>query len=460
MEPAVNPYLAGNFAPIRREADLACTESIGTIPKDLAGFFLRNGPNNQFDPVSAEAYHPFDGDGMIHQVEFRDGLARYRNRWVRTQGFEVERRAGRSLWPGFNGIGKSAPPEGQPMMKNLANTALAWHGGRLLATWEAGSPYEVKLPGLETAGEVNFEGGWADAVTAHPKVDPRTGELIVFCYNPVAQPYVRYGVIDERGRVKHKTGIELAGAPVMIHDTAITERYTLILDMPVTFSLERVMNGGHAFEWEPANGARIGVLPRYADGSSIRWFEVDTGYVFHTFNAWEDGDDIVLDACRTNRTSILGEADSPDEQQARLHRYRLHLATGKATEHRVAPTPLEFSRINENYLGVKTRYGYASRFHPTRGLLFDAVIKHDREGDRLEVLEFGDHRYSQEFVFAPRIDARAEDDGYVVGFVHDEPHESTECWVIDAQRLTDGPVARVKIPQRVPYGFHSHWVGA
>ena len=282
----------------------------------------------------------------------------------------------------------------------------------------------------------------------------------MFCYSPVAQPYVRYGVADAAGKIKHKTGVELQGAPVMIHDTAITPKYSIIFDMPVTFSLERVMSGGPAFGWEPNNGTRIGILPRYGDGAEIRWFDVATGFIFHAFNAWEEGDEVVIDACRTKQTSILGESGTPpSDEQARFHRYRLNLTTGSVSESQVSATPIDFPRINEAYVGVRNQYGYASRFHPDRGLLFDAIVKFDRDGERLDALELNG-KFTQEFVFAPRIGSRAEDDGYVVGFVHDEGRDETECWVIDAQRFTDGPVARIRTPHRVPYGFHSHWVSA
>jgi carotenoid cleavage dioxygenase len=148
----------------------------------------------------------------------------------------------------------------------------------------------------------------------------------------------------------------------MIHDIAITPRYSLILDMPVTASLERMMNGGRLFDWEPSNGARIGVMPRYGTGADVKWFDVDVGYVFHVFNAWEEGDEIVLDACLTPRTSILAETEGDrDAERARMHRWRLNRTTGNVTEGRVSDIPLDFSRVNENYIGVKTRYGYASR---------------------------------------------------------------------------------------------------
>ena len=144
-----------------------------------------------------------------------------------------------------------------------------------------------------------------------------------------------------------------------------------------------------------------------------------------------------------------------------MHRWRLNRTTGKATESRVSDIPLDFSRVNENYIGVKTRYGYASRFGDTPiNLRFSAVLKHDREGDQIQVVELPKHVYTQEFVFAPRVGGTEEDDGYVVGFVYDEDRKASEAWVIDARRFEKGPIAKVHLPVRVPYGFHSHWVSA
>jgi carotenoid cleavage dioxygenase len=458
-----SPFLGGDYAPVHDELVQSRLPVEGELPRDLAGFLLRNGPNPQFAPIDDSLYHPFDGDGMIHSVEFADASATYRNRWVRTAGFEAERRAGRSLWGGFGSIGRIPPPPGLPLLKNLANTAFVWHAGKLLALWEAGSPHAVRLPDLATLGEESFGGGWTDAVSAHPKVDPVTGELLVFCYSVLEPPHVRYGVVDATGKVVHRTGISLRGKPVMMHDMAFTPSYSLIFDLPITFSMERVTSGGDAFAWEPENGARIGILPRYGDGADVRWFDVAVGYIFHCFNAWEEGDEVVLDACLRPRTTILAASDLPaDTRQARLHQYRFHLPSGRVSERRVDDTRLEFSRIHEGYAGRKTRYGYASRLNedPNLSLCFTAALKYDREGDRIQAVELGPERYAQEFVFAPRVGGGAEDDGYVVGFVHDTRSGQTECWVIDARRFEDGPVARVQLPRRVPYGFHSHWVPA
>ena len=453
-------HLRGNFAPTAAEVDRSLVEVEGEIPSDLVGDFLRVGPNPLVEPLSLERYHPFDGDGMVHQVGFRGGRAHYRNRWVETPGLARERAAGEALWGGFMDIGNSPRPDDMPL-KNLANTAFVHHGGRTFATFEAGLPVELDLEDLSTRGESSFDGQWKTSVTAHPKVDPRTGEMMFLGYAPFP-PYVRYGVADRSGKLVHDVPIELPAA-VMIHDLAITEHYTLILDMPVTFSLARVGEGGQAFDWEPSNGARIGVLPRHGSSEDVRWYDVDVGYIFHVFNAWEEGESIYLDACRSEETYILnGSVESAESEMARFRQYRLDLVSGRCEERNVSDLFMDFPRINEDYMGRRHRYGYASSFAQQfgSGLLFDEIIQFDREGERFETVQLGKDVYTQEFVFAPALGGEKENDGYVLGLIRDELASSSECWILDARRFGDGPLARIRIPDRVPYGFHSHWVPA
>ena len=94
-----SPFLQNNFTPVHDEIVADDLEVIGSLPAGLNGMFLRNGPNPQFPPQGR--YHWFDGDGMIHGVHLRDGRASYRNRFVRTRGFEIERREGKAIWTGL-----------------------------------------------------------------------------------------------------------------------------------------------------------------------------------------------------------------------------------------------------------------------------------------------------------------------------------------------------------------------
>ena len=459
-----NTYLSGNFAPIREEVTTLCKDMSGLLPKDLKGHFLRVGPNPQYDPLSPGKYHWFDGDGMIHHLHFDGSKVNYANRWVRTKGFELEQAEGKSIWKGFLSLHELEVHHGM-MTKNVANTALVFHADRLLALWEAGSPHLLRLPDLKTLGEETFEGTWTGAFTAHPHLDPKTGEMITFGYNPMGEFAFMHGVFDAAGKLIHKAGVHLKGKSVMIHDCAITPDYTVILDMPVTFSLERAMSGGQAFAWEPENGARIGLLPRFGQNEDVKWFEVKTGFIFHVFNAWQEGDEVILEACRSNQSSVISETDndkniSLEEETAKPHQYRMNTKTGVCSEKPIDDIAVEFSRINEAYVGQKNHYVYASRFSKNSSApRFDALVKFDREKNSKQVYVFEQGVFSGEFVFAAKQNAQKEDDGYLLGFVQDENKQQSEFYIIDAQRFSEGPVARIQMPYRVPYGFHGLWIG-
>lgn len=463
QNPEKNTYLSGNFAPVLSELSVTCKKVLGNLPKDLTGYYLRVGPNPQFSPLDERKYHWFDGDGMVHQLHLSQGNSHYQNRWIHTKGFQLEQEAGKSIWKGFQSLHELEVHHGL-MTKNVANTALVWHNQKLLALWEAGIPHSLELRDLVTVGEENFEGSWNHAFTAHPKVCPSSGDMVTFGYNVIGDFGVTYGVFDKTGKLKHKADIRLQGKSVMIHDCAITPDYTLIIDMPVTFSLERALSGGAAFAWESENGARIGVLPRFGNNDTVRWFPIALGYIFHVLNAWQEGDEIILEACRSNCTSVISDSDTEtgytlDDEQAKPHQYRLNLTTGKASEQAIDNIAVEFSRINENYLGSKNRYAYASRFSAdSKAPRFDALVKFDRLQNTKTTYLFEQGIYSGEFVFAPKDNAQAEDEGYLLGFVQDEQKNQSEFYIIDAQQFEQGPVARIVMEQRVPYGFHGLWV--
>lgn len=454
-----NPFLEGNFAPVSEEHEAEGLAVEGELPRGLRGRFLRIGPNPQFVPEVAR-YHWFDGDGMVHGVGFEGGQASYRNRWVRTVGFDLEREKGDWIWRGVNGPPDFGNPHGA--FKNVANTAFVEHNDRLLALWEGGNPHEIDAESLATRGEFDFAGALAHPLTAHPKVDPRTGELMTFGYMVVGPPFCHYSVFDAAGALQHSTVIDIPRA-VMLHDFAITEHYTVFFDMPVTFSLDRAMAGGPAFGWEPQHGSRIGVLARHAEGSAIRWFEVATCSVIHTASAYEDGDNLVIDAPRFESQSVFGENDaSADtaEELARMHRWTLNLKTGAVVETADASgLSVEFPRVDERRLGRKIRYVYAGRqCEGGSSVRFDGVVKFDRDRDEAQLYHYAKGVYGGEAVFAPNPSGQDEDDGWLLVHTHDEGSVKSQCLILDARQIETGPIAKVEIPWRVPYGFHTGWV--
>ena len=461
--PSPNFFLDGNFSPVAEERDADNMEVIGAIPSDLQGHFLRVGPN----PVhvfSEEAYHTFDGDGMIHAIEFCEGKARYRNRFIENEGFKVERDRGDWVYKGMNSLMDPTPsriPEGAPSSKNLANTAFAYHNNTLYALHEPSHPTVISLPDLETQGPTDFDGKLTHPFTAHPKVDKKTGEMIAYGYS-FQSPFVSYSVIDRHGALVHTTPITIPRS-IFMHDFAVTEKYTLFLDFPITLDVGRAIAGGPAVDFEPQYGSRIGVMPRYGTDEDVRWFDVETGVVIHTANAWDEGNTVVLQASRSNTADIAGagtsEGNNLQENQGRLYEWRINLETGVVGERTLSETPCDFTRVNDDYACHKTRYVYAGIFNTERAFTFDGVMQYDNESGITTEYLYGPNRHGGEAVFAPKLGASGEDDGYLVCFVHDEAENQSECLIIDAKNVSAGPIATLLMPFRVPYGFHAGWVG-
>ncbi|MBW4651411.1 MAG: carotenoid oxygenase family protein [Kastovskya adunca ATA6-11-RM4] len=452
---ATNPFLSGNFAPMRSEITESSLKVIGQLPPDLSGWFVRNGPNPQFPPQGR--YHWFDGDGMLHGVQISDGKAQYRNRYIETRGYKLEREAGEAIWTGLLEPPKRDNPHGPS--KNVANTALVWHDGRLLALWEGGAPHEIKLPGLETVGSYNYNGQLTSAFTAHPKVDALSGEMMFFGYSFFQSPYLHYSIVSATGELLRTVPIDLP-VGVMMHDFAITEHYTVFMDLPLTFRPERMQRGEPVLQFEASRPSRFGILPRHGDNSRIRWFEAPACYVFHTLNAYEEGEEVVLVACRMNSTTVLAASEHGEAggDTPYLHRWRFNLTTGEVKEEALSTMASDFPRINEQYMGRPTRYGYTSQMGGKDVPLVEGLIKHDLVNGGAEVHKFGNGRYGGEGVFVPRSGATEEDDGWLLSFVHDEIEETSELVVVSAKEMSTEPVARIIMPQRVPYGFHGAWI--
>ena len=462
--PSSNFFLDGNFSPVIEEHDADNMTVLGSIPEDLNGHFLRVGPN----PVhvfSEAAYHTFDGDGMIHAIQFSGGKAHYRNRFIQNDGFKLEQEHGDWLYKGMNSLMDPTPspiPAGAPSAKNLANTALTYHNNTLYALHEPSQPTVIELDSLTTQGPTDFDGKLQHPFTAHPKIDQKTGEMIAYGYSFQA-PFVTYSIIDKNGDLTHTTPITIPRS-IFMHDFGATEKYTLFLDFPITLDIGRAIAGGPAVDFELQYGSRIGVMPRHGCDADVQWFDVETGVVVHTANAWDDGDEVVLQASRSNTADIAGagtsEGNDLSENQGRLYEWRINLKTGDVAERTLSNTPCDFTRINDQYACHKTRYVYAGIFNTERAFTFDGLMKYDNESGVTTEFIYGPNRHGGEAVFAPKASSKSEDDGYLVCFVHDEAQNQSECQIIDAQNIEAGPVATIMMPFRVPYGFHAGWVGA
>jgi carotenoid cleavage dioxygenase len=474
-----NVFLDGNFAPVREEwtaTDLAVT---GHIPEFLDGRYLRNGPNPAGE-VDPEAYHWFTGDGMVHGIRIRDGRAEwYRNRWVRSPGMAA------LLGEPYRGKRSSAPFPGFG-----ANTNVIGHAGRILALVEAGTAnYELNGE-LDTVGACDFDGTLPGGFTAHPQRDPDTGELHAISYYFGWGNRVQYSVIDAAGRARRTVDIKVTGSPMM-HNFSLTKSHVLIYDLPVTFDARQAVkatvpallraparlvlsalvgrvripsppvsassrppaSAGFPYRWNPRYPARIGVMPRDGGADDVRWFDIAPCYVFHPLNAYDEhnGTAIVLDVVRYARV-FDQDPHGPTEGEPALFRWTVDLAAGKVREEQLDDRPQEFPRIDERRVGRRHRYGYAPLFMDGP----HALLKHDLERRTTVARSFGAGRELGEFVFVPRHDDAAEDDGVLMGLVYDPADDRSDLVLLDAAGLDT--IASIHLPTRVPNGFHGNWV--
>lgn len=455
-EVRINPFLSGNFAPLRSEDDFELPVE-GKLPAGLSGTLYRNGPNPQFEPRDAN-YHWFVGDGMLHAFTLGQGKVTYRNRWVRTNKWRLEHDAGQALF-GSWGNPMTTDPSVMGAESGVANTNIVQHAGRLLALEEAHAPFQISGPELDSIGSFDLGG----KVTAHPKTCPLTGEMVFFAYADDPMPLsskVSWGVADATGKLLKRETFE---APYcsMIHDFAVTRDHVVIPVLPLTGSLQRAMAGKPAFAWEPEKGGQLAVMRRDQGVASLRWIEAPKGYVFHVMNAYDEGETIIVDVMRYASAPLFPNADGTrgENAAAYLVRWTIDLTTGTVTETPLDDLAGEFPRFDERLSGLPYRHGWFVGQSLKPGDFRANIIAHiDLEtGQRTDwTVPAGDA--ISEAVFTPASPDAPEGEGWLTAVVYRGQLNLSELVVLNAQDVAAGPVASARLPRRVPFGFHGNWV--
>jgi carotenoid cleavage dioxygenase len=442
-----NRYLQGNYGPVVEEVTALDLPVIGELPADLAGRYLRNGPNpiGATDPAT---HHWFMGDGMVHGIRLLDGSAKwYRNRYVGSADVSAARH--QPDIPGRNWNGSPGGP----------NTNVGGFAGTTWAMVEAGGcPVELTYE-LDTVGRNDFFGTLPGAFTAHPKVDPDTGEMHAMVYAWAQwMDHVQYVVVGTDGRVRRTLDIPLPGM-TMLHDMSLTERYAVVYDQPCTVDFDLAFAGRFPFRWNPDYGNRVGLLPREGEVADIVWVDVPVGYSFHPMNAYEGTDgSVVIDLCVYDRMFDVDILGPFGDGLARLERWTINPATRTCSTAVIDASPNEFPRHRGSLTSKPYRFGYCAAPNVDDALAGWPTLKHDLHTGRRAVFDHGPGRAAGEPVFVSRPDSTAEDDGWVITYVHDLGAGSAEFVVLDAQDFDRGYVARVPLPKRVPFGFHGNWV--
>ena len=435
LDPNTPWWLQNGFEPVSDELDVANLPVRGSIPSSLDGIYIRNGSNSQ----SATNPHWFLGDGMLHGVRLRGGRAEwYRNRFIRTEPFE-------------NGGAGGIPIGGN----NESNVSAIYHAGRLLTSGEVGFPYEVNPDDLSTVGVYSFDDGLSTSFTAHSKIDPLTGYLHFFGYW-LAPPYLTYHVADADGRLIHSEEVSVE-ASTMMHSFGITDRDVIFWELPIVFDGDGLTVHGFPYLWSDSHVERIGIMPLGGPASEIRWVEIPPAYVFHELNCFREGDEVVIDVCRYER---MMDGERFGAFPPRLHRWRID-TSGETLDFRdevvISDRLLEFPMHDKRFTGRPIEHGWfvETANHPGTVDLRGVVHFNRTTGD-LRTWDPGVNRHCGEALFVP--EGQGEGEGWLLTFVYNHVSRTTDLVILDALNVEAGAQAEIRLPRRVPYGFHGTWV--
>ncbi|XP_024992740.1 9-cis-epoxycarotenoid dioxygenase NCED1, chloroplastic-like [Cynara cardunculus var. scolymus] len=470
--------IAGNFAPVPEQGVKHNLPVSGSIPDCINGVYVRNGANPLFEPVAG--HHLFDGDGMVHAVSIDGKSVSYSCKLTETHRLVQERELGRPVFPkaigelhGHSGVARLALFYTRSLLglvdqskgMGVANAGLIYFNHRLLAMSEDDMPYQIKITpssDIETVGRYDFSEQLMSTMIAHPKLDPVTGEMFALSYDVVQKPYLKYFKFSKDGEKSPDVEIPLE-VPTMMHDFAITENFVVVPDQQVVFKLEEMIKGGSPVIYDKNKMSRFGILSKNAETSDdMIWVDSPETFCFHLWNAWEEPESnevVVIGSCMTPPDSIFNECD--ENLNSVLSEIRINLKTRKSTKRPILKgsehVNLEAGMVNRDKLGRKTQFAYLAIAEPWPKV--SGFAKVDLVTGEVKKFFYGDERFGGEPFFLPSgLNSEREDDGYVLAFVHDEKTWKSELQIINA--MTMEMEASVKLPSRVPYGFHGTFISS
>ncbi len=445
----------------------------GTLPHDLRGTLFRNGPG-LLDVNGQRIHHPFDGDGMICAIAFDQGRAHFRNRFVRSEGFVAEQKAGAILYRGVFGTQKPGGWLANAFdfrLKNVANTQVIYWGGKLLALWEAAEPHQLHPHTLETLGLDHLDGALLPgaAFAAHPRIDPSCKAdqgapcLVNFAIKPGLSTTLTIYELNPQGQVIRQQAHSVPGF-AFIHDFAITPNYCIFFQNPVTFNplpyLAGMRSAAECIQFRRDQPTQVILIPRHSS-KPVQRLPTQAGFVFHHANAFEEDGQIVVDSI------CYGEFPAVDPGQdyravkfddlppGHLWRFRIDPAAQTIDRQQMDARCLEFPSVHPDYVGRHYRYLYTGAADAAVGNApLQAILRLNVATGQQDLWSAAPTGYVGEPIFVPRPNAQAEDDGWVMTVVYDAERQKSEVVVLTADAIASGPIARLRLKHHVPYGLH------
>lgn len=467
-----SPHFTGFNKPARMEGDILDVEVVqGEVPPELDGTYYRVAADRQWAPLT-EGDFPFNWDGMVSMFRFSRGHVDFRCRYVRTPRFLAEREVRGALFGAYRNP-FTDDPSVAGLSRGLANTNVFWHAGRLLASKEDSAPIELDPDTLETIGEYNFGGQLtSQTATAHPKVDPETGEMVFFGYAARGEttPDIAYYEADPNGKITHEAWI-VAPYSSMIHDWAVTKNFVIFPIIPMTSDLERLKQGGSHFAWDGSKDVYLGVLPRKGTPDQVRWYRGTNRFASHIMNAYDDGRRIYIDT-PVGETSafpffpdVSGAPFDPVKALGRLSRWTIDTANGNGfTETRLTDVAGEFPRVDDRWETRSYGYGFMAVTdvpgEPRPGAGFRWVGAIDLATNTMLTHYVGDGCSVGEPIFVPVHEDAGHTEGYVLAVVGRQERMHSDLLILDPQKLDGEPVATLTLPIRLGFGLHGNWVTA
>ncbi len=468
----------GGYKSLKDEYDYWIDDIEGEIPQELEGTLFRNGPG-LFDINGQRIHHPFDGDGMISKITFTNGRAHFRNRFIRTEAYLEEQKAGKILYRGVFGTQK---PGGwlsnifDFKLKNIANTNVIYWGGKLLALWEAAEPHVLDPVTLETLGKEYFNGvlSSGEAFGAHPHLDPACAMdngnpcMVDFSIKPGLSTTITVFELDTTGKIIRKHAHSVPGF-CFIHDFVITENYCIFFQNPVAFNpipfALGIRGAGECIKFQPNQPTKAIVISRNPKEKEIKILETQSGFVFHHANAFEEDGEIVIDSIcyealpEVEPESDFRQVDFDALKPGQLWRFHLNLDKQSVRRELIEPRCCEFPSLHPDQVALKHRYVYMGAAHGETGHApLQAFVKIDVETGEKQLWSAAPRGFAGEPVFVPRPNGTSEDDGWVLGLIYDSDKHRSDVVILDARDFNKGAVARLHLKHHVPYGLHGNFV--